>query len=135
MSAVFQDALEALLERARELAGSHQPCTALVQWLRAFVRYAGEYRGLSRALMSTPRDESSALGQCQIPMHAAGNQLLVRAQQAGAVRADVSIEDLLQLTNAIALASEQSPEDPELADRLLMLTLRGLAPGPAEGAA
>ncbi len=42
------------------------------------------------------------------------------------MRADVSIDDLLQLTNAIALAAEQSPDDPELAERLLRLTLRGL---------
>lgn len=61
-------------------------------------------------------------------MRDAGERLLVRAQQSGAVRADVSIGDLMQLTNAIALAAEQDPGDPELADRLLMLTLRGLKP-------
>ena len=41
---------------------------------------------------------------------------------------DVSIGDLLQLTHAIALAAEETPDDPELADRLLTLTLRGLKP-------
>jgi hypothetical protein len=34
--------------------------------------------------------------------------------------------DLLQLTHAIALAAEESPADPQLPDRLLDLTLRGL---------
>lgn len=56
----------------------------------------------------------------------AGGALLTRAQQAGAVRPDVSISDLMQLTNGIALAVEESPDDPKLADRLLKLTLRGL---------
>lgn len=32
----------------------------------------------------------------------------------------------MQLTNAIALAAEQAPEDPALAGRLLTLTLQGL---------
>ncbi|HZX38717.1 MAG TPA: helix-turn-helix domain-containing protein [Streptomyces sp.] len=126
MSAVFQDALASLLQRSRELAGAEQPCVALVEWLRAIITHAGEYRGLARALMSASHDKSSALSECSVPMREAGERLLVRAQESGAVRADVSIGDLMQLTNAIALAAEQDPGDPELADRLLMLTLRGL---------
>ncbi|MDQ0932229.1 hypothetical protein QFZ49_002159 [Streptomyces turgidiscabies] len=62
------------------------------------------------------------------PMREAGAALLARAQQAGTLRTVVAIGDLLQLTNAIALATEETPDDPELADRLLTLTLtlRGL---------
>ncbi|MFE7774084.1 TetR/AcrR family transcriptional regulator [Streptomyces sp. NPDC057445] len=120
MNAVFQDALASLLERSRELASAEQPCGALVEWLRAIVTHAGEYRGVARALMS------ESLSQCSVPLRQAGARLLARAQEAGAVRVDVSIGDLMQLTNAIALAAEQDPSDPELADRLLTLTLRGL---------
>lgn len=126
MNAVFQDALESLLTRSRELASADRPCAALVEWLRAIITHAGEYRGVARALMSASHDTSSALSQCSVPLREAGARLLSRAQAAGAVRGDVSIADLLQLTNAIALAAEQAPADPELADRLLMLTLRGL---------
>ncbi|MEU4494350.1 TetR/AcrR family transcriptional regulator [Streptomyces sp. NBC_00210] len=126
MSAVFQEALTSLLQRSRELSSAEQPCGALVEWLRAIITHAGEYRGLARALMSASHDESSALSQCSVPMREAGERLLVRAQESGAVRGDVSIGDLMQLTNAIALAAEEEPGDPELADRLLMLTLRGL---------
>ncbi|MGW6326891.1 TetR/AcrR family transcriptional regulator [Streptomyces sp. NPDC055100] len=126
MNAVFQEALSALLERSRELAGAEQPCRALVEWLGAIVTHAGEYRGLAQALMSASRDETSALAQCHTPLREAGARLLSRAQESGAVRADVSIDDLLQLTNAIALAAEQTPDDPALADRLLLLTLQGL---------
>ncbi|MEU0394642.1 TetR family transcriptional regulator [Streptomyces sp. NPDC006208] len=135
MCAVFQEALAALLERSRELAAAEQPCTALVEWLRAIITHASEYRGLSRALMSASHDRGSALSSCSEPLHAAGERLLVRAQLSGSVRADVSIADLMQLTNAIALAAEQDPKDEELADRLLTLTLRGLrADGAADGA-
>ncbi|MEU3304375.1 MULTISPECIES: TetR/AcrR family transcriptional regulator [unclassified Streptomyces] len=128
MNAVFQDALESLLSRSRELASAEQPCAALVEWLRAVVTHAGEYRGVARALMSASHDASSALSQCSVPLREAGARLLARAQEAGTVRTDVSVADLMQLTNAIALAAEQAPTDPELADRLLTLTLRGLKP-------
>ncbi|MFD4758734.1 TetR/AcrR family transcriptional regulator [Streptomyces sp. NPDC058439] len=126
MSAVFQEALASLIDRSRELAGAEQPCAGLVEWLGAIITHAGEYRGLAQALMSTSRDATSALSRCNVPLREAGSVLLARAQASGAVRADVSIDDLMQLTNAIALTAEQSPDDPGLAGRLLMLTLQGL---------
>lgn len=112
MSAVFQEALADLLDRSRELAGSDRPCHALVAWLRALITHAGEYRGLSRALMSASYDASSGLTQCSTKLRTAGELLLVRAQMSGDVRADTSIDDLMQLTNAIALAAEQAAGRP-----------------------
>ncbi|MEU2237191.1 MULTISPECIES: TetR/AcrR family transcriptional regulator [Streptomyces] len=126
LNAVFQEALAELLDRSRELAEADAPCRALVEWLRALIAHAVAYRGLAHALMSASYDRSSALARCSDPLRAAGERLLERARKAGQVRADVSIGDLMQLTNAIALAAEQCPEDTELADRLLALTLRGL---------
>ncbi|WP_405877376.1 TetR/AcrR family transcriptional regulator [Streptomyces sp. NBC_00005] len=128
LSAVFEDAVGDLLDRSHELLDAPEPCTALVTWLREIVTHAGEYRGLARALMSVTSDNTSALSRCSAPIREAGNALLLRAQQAGTVRPDVAIGDLLQLTHAIALAAEESPTDPDLADRLLTLTLRGLTP-------
>ncbi|RPF35854.1 TetR/AcrR family transcriptional regulator [Streptomyces sp. TLI_185] len=129
LSAVFEEAVSDLLDRSHELLGAPEPCTALVTWLREIVTHAGEYRGLALALMSVSSDNTSPLANCSGPMREAGAALLDRAQQSGKVRKDVTITDLLQLTNAIALAAEESPADPQLADRLLTLTLRGLKTG------
>ncbi|MET9968662.1 TetR family transcriptional regulator [Streptomyces sp. NPDC006356] len=126
LSAVFEDAVGDLLTRSHELLNAPEPCTALVTWLREMVTHAGEYRGLARSLMSVSTDTTSALSRCSGPIREAGGALLARAQEAGTVREDVAITDLLQLTHAIALAAEETPDDPGLADRLLMLTLRGL---------
>ncbi|GAA2374393.1 TetR/AcrR family transcriptional regulator [Streptomyces viridochromogenes] len=128
VSAVFEDAAGELLTRSRQLLEAPEPCAALVTWLRETVTHAGEYRGLARSLMAVSADDSSALARCSDPIRQAGGALLARAQQAGSVRADVAIADLLQLTHAIALAAEETPSDPDLADRLLNLTLRGLKP-------
>ncbi|MEU8621509.1 TetR/AcrR family transcriptional regulator [Streptomyces sp. NPDC048623] len=133
LAAVVRDGLTGLLDRSAELAGAPDPRAALVAWLRALITHAGEYRGLSVALMSvssTPvsSGRSSALADCGEPLREAGDRLLARARTAGAVRAEVTIGDLTKLAHAIALAAERSPEDPELADRLLDLTLRGISP-------
>ncbi|KUO21748.1 TetR/AcrR family transcriptional regulator [Streptomyces dysideae] len=129
LGAVFEDAVNDLLSRAHEHLHAPEPCTALVTWLREMVTHAGEYRGLSRALMAVTQDNTSPLARCSGPIREAGGALLARAQEAGMVRPDVAIGDLLQLTHAIALAAEESPGDPELANRLLTLTLRGLKDG------
>ncbi|MGW4204372.1 TetR/AcrR family transcriptional regulator [Streptomyces sp. NPDC004726] len=131
LNAVFQETLTTLIDRSGELAEADHPGEALAEWLRTLIACAGEYRGLSRALMSASHDRSSALSACCVPLSEAGERLLARAQRSGSVRADASIGDLMQLTNAIALAAEQSPDDPELPGRLLALTLRGLRPDPA----
>ncbi|GLF94283.1 TetR/AcrR family transcriptional regulator [Streptomyces yaizuensis] len=128
MNAVFREAAETLLDHSRELAYAERPCAALMEWLRALITHASEYRGIARALMSASRDASSALSPCCVPLYEAGDRLLARAREAGAVRDEVSTGDLMQLTNAIALAAEQNPDDPALPDRLLNLTLRGLGP-------
>jgi AcrR family transcriptional regulator len=131
MSAVFEDAVDDLLARSRTLLRADEPCAALVTWLRAVVARAGEYRGLARALMAASDDSrgsGSDLARCGGPIREAGGALLARAQQSGAVRPGVVIGDLLQLTHAIALAAEETPGDPALADRLLRLTLHGLEP-------
>ena len=117
LSAVFEDAVSDLLARSHDLLTAPEPCAALVTWLREIVAHAGVYRGLARALMSVSHDADSALARCSNPMRDAGAALLARAQQAGTVRTDVAIGDLLQLTNAIALAAEETPDDPNLADR------------------
>ncbi|MFG1986230.1 TetR/AcrR family transcriptional regulator [Streptomyces albidoflavus] len=128
LSAVFADAVGELLERARMLLEAERPCAALVEWLRSLITHASEYQGLSGALMSASSGTGSELSRCSDPMRDAGAALLGRAQEAGVVRPDISIGDLLQLTNAIALAAEATPDEPELADRLLSLTLRGIRP-------
>jgi len=49
--------------------------------------------------------------------------VLDAAKDAGAVRPDIDIKDVLKLVHAIGAATEQAPQD---ADRLLSLVLDGL---------
>ncbi len=128
IDAVYQEEVDKLVAHAAELAGADDPFEGLAEWLRAVLRHSSTYRGLAAALMESDhaRGVGATMTACKVPMREAGGRLLSRAQQAGLVREDANIPDLLQLTHVIGLAAEKTPDDPRIAERLLTLTLDGL---------
>jgi AcrR family transcriptional regulator len=125
LAAVYRDDVEARAARADELAGELEPEEALVAWLRGQLDYIKYKRGLGAAVKTMLGADSETLAFCRNVLRAAVGRLLDRAQAAGVVRADVNAADVLRLSHAVGVASEQAPED---ADRLLSLVLDGLRP-------
>jgi AcrR family transcriptional regulator len=123
MAAVFQNELEALIALATDLCEADGPLTALTAWLRAVISHIRAYRGLCQSLIAA---QATSMDTCKKGLRTAGDALLRRAQFNGDVRADARVQDLLQLTCAIALVAERSPEDPQLADRMLSFAVDGL---------
>lgn len=70
---------------------------------------------------SAPSRNAKRASSVRRSIRATGSALLTRAQHAGYTAGGVDISDLLRLVNAIAWASEQVPDDPDLLDRLLAL--------------
>lgn len=122
LEAVFRDRVKTLCALARDLLAAPEPGAALVTWLRAVVAHAAANRGLGASLMLGAGDGESVHAQ----ILDAGNALLVRAQQAGVAQPDLAIADLLTVVNAISLVTEGQPDH---ADRLLTLVVRGVSPG------
>ena len=122
LEAVFESSIAAVCDRADELHDHPDPLRALTIWLHDMVGHITTVRGLGPALMMSAERGS----QCHLRIRAAGQSLLVRAQEDGSVPADVDISDLLKLLNGISLASDQ---DTAQADRLVDLVIRGVAPG------
>ena len=125
LEAVFAGHVDALCARGAELLDEPQPGAALIEWLHAVLRHAAEHRGLAAALLAGGPDPAAG-AQFHRRIHAAGTELLLRAQRAGQVRAGVRAGELLQLVNAISLAAGS---DPDAAARLLDLALAGVHPG------
>jgi AcrR family transcriptional regulator len=126
MAAVYWNQIEALCAAGRDLVDAKSSGDALTAWLRQLIAVAAE-RGLATALMTSRRDATARLfDACHDAIRAAGAPLLARAKQAGAIRADVELEDVLQLANAIALTVEHDSRAPERVDRLLSLLIDGL---------
>ncbi|UQI49639.1 hypothetical protein M1P56_18180 [Streptomyces sp. HU2014] len=81
-------------------------------------------RGLAASLM---RDADPALGEaCHDMITNAGDDLLSRARAAGAVRPEITVNRLLKLVGAIAMATEQDVDGPAEADLLLAIAVDGV---------
>ena len=119
LDAVFAERVTALCDLAADLQASPAAGDALVRWLRELVRHAVRNRGLATSLAAGTGES------CHARILAAGEALVARAQQEGALRQDAMTGELLKLANGIALAAS---EDENLADRLLTLTVTGLGP-------
>lgn len=129
LDAVFHDRVRGLAVRAQELADAPDPGAALVTWLRALAAYATTIRGLTEVVLAdtaqdAPADQDDT---CNKMLQEAGNDLVQRAQAAGAIRVELAVEDLLALVNAISLVAGPAT-DQSHCDRLLDIALDGIYP-------
>ncbi|MEU7742384.1 helix-turn-helix domain-containing protein [Nonomuraea sp. NPDC049158] len=127
LQTLMRDRFDGLGRRAAGLFAEPSPRDALLTWLTEVAAGSATYRGLPESVMAALRDEGSELHASCAAMRAAGSRLLERAQAQGAVRADVTTEELLALATGVAWAGEQSPGHPQMAQRLLSLAMTGLA--------
>ena len=130
LDAVFRGRIETLCSRARDLADADDARAALVEWLRALTEYAASTRGLAVALT---RDlealpDAGHENACATVLSEAGEPLVRRAAETGAVAPGATAADLVTLITGIALATEHHPDPVAEADRLLGLTMAGAVP-------
>ncbi|MEV0070467.1 TetR/AcrR family transcriptional regulator [Amycolatopsis sp. NPDC050768] len=131
LDAVFQGEVDALLDLGRELARADDAFGALGTWLRAVV---DRHRAWQAIAVATGQDRPNAtLATSRIPVEQTGKTLLARAQNAGEAHKSATIADLLRLAGAIGQASDETPDDPKLPDRLLHLVVEGLRAQPRTG--
>jgi hypothetical protein len=123
--AVLRDHFEGLRVEAERLAAG-PPDEAIVAWLEAVLATSALYRGMGAAVMIALMDAASELRAACDGMRAAGAALLTTAQEAGAIRPDVTLADVLLLVHGIGWAAERAPAAGSGAARLLTLALEGL---------
>jgi AcrR family transcriptional regulator len=123
VEAAYRGEIVDLSARAYQLLDERSPRDALVEWLREQVRFANLKRGLATTLKSVVDKDSETFAWCHATLKDAAAAVVSRAQEAGAVRADVTPTDVLRLCHGVAVATEHAPDD---ADRLLSVLLDGL---------
>jgi AcrR family transcriptional regulator len=97
---------------------------------RAFFGFFDQIRGEAAAKRDLP-DAIAIAGSLQEDLHAALDALLRRAQDAGAVRPDITTPDLVILLKGLLRSISEAPPgtaDPDLSDRLLAVVTDGLRP-------
>ncbi len=129
LEAVYVEEVEAVCQSAEDLLGE-PPWEALVAWLHRFLDYVTTKQALSQELFSALGRESEVFRGCRTAFYAAGDQLLVRGQEAGVVRTDLSIDDVIMLVAGISKVPTPSPGQ---ISRLLDVALEGLRADAAAG--
>jgi AcrR family transcriptional regulator len=124
VQAIYVDEVEALSRSAGELSHDLDPWEALTAWLGRFVGYVATKKALADELFAVTDPERQAVfSGCRTMLYEAGEPLLRRAQDAGVVRADVTIEEVVRLVAGIAKIPADDPADIE---RVMAVALDGL---------
>ena len=121
--AVYAQEVGDLTSRGAQLRSAPDAAAGLLTWLDHFVVHVATKRALGLAAATGATEDHGALfaGWHDAMISTAG-ALLRRAQQAGGIRRDVAVLDLLALANGAALAGTDLAQ----AHRLLRLTWHGL---------
>jgi AcrR family transcriptional regulator len=122
LEAVYVGELENLCSAAGD-GDDLEPWDALVTWLRRFVGYIATKQALAHELMNYVDRDAPLFKSCRAAMFEAGEPLLERAQRAGAVRADASLGEIIQMVGGIAKIQGAAPAQIE---HILDIALDGL---------
>jgi len=122
LEAVYVGEVEALAASAAELA-ELDPWEALAAWLRRFVGYMATKQALAHELLEYFDLGAPLFQSCRASLVEAGDPLLRRAQETGAVRADTNLGEIIQMVGGIAKIPGAEPAQIE---HMLQIALDGL---------
>ena len=126
LEALYVDEVDELSRTAAELSDD-DPWDALTRWFQRFIGYMATKQALAAELLSYVERDAEVFKNCRQALYSAGGPLLARAQEAGVVRSDVSIAEVIQMVIGIA---KIPAADPEQTERMLQIALDGLRYSP-----
>ena len=121
IEALYAAEVDEMCRTAFELEDS-DPWEALEAWLQRFIGYLATKHALATELLNYVDRDAPLFRTCKASLWGAGEPLLKRAQEAGVVRPDVTIAELIQMVMGIA----KIPADPEQKQRILRIAIDGL---------
>ena len=122
LEALYVGEVEEMCRSAAEFEGS-DPWEALNGWFERFIAYIGTKRALAAELQNYLEQDAPLFQACRTSLFEAGEPLLRSAQEAGVVRPDVSIGDVIQMVFGIG---KIPAKDPEQNKHILRVALDGL---------
>lgn len=109
-----------IVERARELEATLDPGDAFFAFFAFMVEYAAVNRGMAEAMSGTGFDVDAVASAPEHSLLVVEDELLHKAQKAGAVRRDINRADVKALMVG-CFAREQQAPDPEARRRMIDL--------------
>ena len=122
LDAVYRDYIQGISDKADELSAALPPGEAFTEWVRYLAGSMCRNHGLKDATLA----ENLDLTACRELYHKAGASLLTAAQEVGAVRPGIDLNDVFKFVHAATLGSENSPNPQAQIDRLLPIVFDGL---------
>jgi AcrR family transcriptional regulator len=122
LEALYLEEVEDICRSAVELDGA-DPWEALNGWFERFIGYLATKRALAAELLNYMGPDASLFQASRASLFAAGEPLLERAQQAGVVRQDVTIAEVIQMVMGIG---KIPAADPAQTEHILRIALDGL---------
>ena len=122
VEALYIDEVEDVCRSAAELDGA-EPWEALEGWFERLIAYIGTKRALAHELLNYLEPEAALFQVCRASLFEAGEPLLTRAQEAGVVRPDVTIAEVIQMVIGIA---KVPAGDAAQTERMIAIALDGL---------
>jgi AcrR family transcriptional regulator len=122
LEALYVDEVEEICRTAAELDGS-DPWEALNGWFERFIGYIATKQALAAELLNYVDRDAQVFQTSRAALFTAGEPLLTRAQEAGVVRADVDIAEVIQMVMGIA---KIPASDPRQTQHILRIALDGL---------
>jgi AcrR family transcriptional regulator len=122
LEALYVGEVEEVCRSATEFSGA-EPWDALNGWIGRLVGYIGTKLALASELQNYLDHDAALFATCRESLWSAGEPLLVRAQEAGEVRDDVTIGELIQLVVGIVKIPST---DPAQVEHILRVALDGL---------
>ena len=122
LEALYVDEVEEMCRTAAELDDA-DPWEALNGWFERFIAYIGTKRALASELLNYMDPDAELFQVCRTSLFEAGEPLLKRAQEAGVVRPDVDIGEVIQMVIGIAKIPSS---DRKQTEHILRVALDGL---------
>ncbi len=123
LEALYVGEVEEVCRMAAELDAARDPWDALSSWFERFIGYIATKQALASELLNYLERDAPLFTGCRELLWAAGEPLLKRAQDAGVVRPDVSIGDVIQMVVGIAKIPTSEPGQ---AEHIVRVALDGL---------
>jgi AcrR family transcriptional regulator len=123
LETLYLEEVEGICRMAEEQRDSADPWEALTTWFDRFIGYIATKQALAAELTNYLDRDAQLFKSSRAALWAAGEPLLTRAQEAGVVRPDAEIGDVMHMVMGIA---KVPAADPSQTTHIVRMALDGL---------
>ena len=124
LETLYLEEVEGICRMAEEQRESADPWEALTSWFERFIGYIATKQALAAELTNYLDRDAQLFKSSRAALWAAGEPLLTRAQEAGVVRPDAEIGDVMHMVMGIAKVPAADPRQTEHNVRIALDGLR-----------